>query len=68
MKVDLITSFFNLLYYLRLRRDGEDKNCCIPSKRRVFDIRSFYNALNVMGFSWFMYIFGDLCIEIRLIV
>jgi hypothetical protein len=31
-EVDLITSFFNLLYSLRLRRGGEGKICWIPSK------------------------------------
>jgi hypothetical protein len=30
-EVDLITSFFNLLYSLRLRQGGEDNICWIPS-------------------------------------
>jgi hypothetical protein len=44
-KVDLVISFFNILYSLKLRRGGEDKICWIPSRRRTFKVRSFFHAL-----------------------
>jgi hypothetical protein len=39
-EVDLVTSLFDLLYSFKLRQDGEDKICWIPSKRRRFEVRS----------------------------
>jgi hypothetical protein len=44
-EVDLFTSFFNLLYSFKLRWGGEDKLCWVPSKRGLFDVRSYYNVL-----------------------
>lgn len=44
---------FNLLYSLRLRRGDEDKICWIPSKRRMFKVRSFYHALSFPTCSFF---------------
>jgi hypothetical protein len=32
-EVDLVTSFFDLLYSIRLRQGGEDKMCWISSKK-----------------------------------
>jgi hypothetical protein len=43
--VDFFTSLFNLLYSFRLRQGGEDKLCWVPSKRGLFDIKSYYNVL-----------------------
>jgi hypothetical protein len=40
--MDVFTSFFNLLYSLRLRHEDEGKQCWVPSKRGMFDVRSFY--------------------------
>jgi len=36
------------LYYLRLRRGGEDRISWIPSKWQTFKVRSFYNALSLL--------------------
>jgi hypothetical protein len=44
-EVDLVTSFFDLLHYLKLKQSGKDKMCLIPSKRQKFEVRSFYHAL-----------------------
>jgi hypothetical protein len=33
-KVELVTEFFNVLYYLRMRQDGAESIWWIPSKRR----------------------------------
>jgi hypothetical protein len=39
------TSFFNLLYSLILRQGEESKLCWIPSKKGLFDVRSYYSVL-----------------------
>jgi hypothetical protein len=54
-EVDVFTLFFNLLYSFRLRRSGEDKLCWVPSKKGLFNVRSYYNALALHDntpFSW----------------
>jgi hypothetical protein len=43
--VDDLTSFFTLLYYISLDRDGEDKLWWSPSRKGKFDVRSFYKSL-----------------------
>jgi hypothetical protein len=51
----LVTSFFDLLYSIKLRQGGEDKICWIPSKKQKFEVRSFYHSLSihvVSPFSW----------------
>jgi hypothetical protein len=40
--VNVFASFFNLLYSFRVRRGCEDRFCWAPSKRGLFNIRSFY--------------------------
>jgi hypothetical protein len=42
-KVDLVISFFDLLYSLRLRQGGGDRIYWIPSKTQTFKVRSFYH-------------------------
>jgi len=54
-EVDLVTSFFDLLYSIRLRQDGEDKICWIPSKRGTFVVRSFYSVLYFLASSLFLW-------------
>jgi len=44
-EVDAFASFFNFLYSLRLRQEGEDKLRSAPSNRRMFTARSLYNVL-----------------------
>jgi hypothetical protein len=54
-KIELVTSFFDLLYSIGLRRGSEARICWTPSKRRIFEIRSFYQALSSsagFSFSW----------------
>jgi hypothetical protein len=46
-EVDLVSSFFELLYSLRVRQGGEDRICWIPSKRRKFEVRSYYHVLSI---------------------
>jgi hypothetical protein len=44
-EVDVLASFFTLLYSIRFDRDGEDKFCWSPSRKGKFDVRSFYKIL-----------------------
>jgi hypothetical protein len=39
------THVFNLSYSFRLRWGGEDKLCWVPSKRGLFNVRSYNNVL-----------------------
>jgi hypothetical protein len=41
-EVDVLASFFTLLYSIRLDCDGEDKLWWSPSCKGKFDVRSFY--------------------------
>jgi hypothetical protein len=43
--VDVLASFFTLLYSIKLHRDGEDKLWWSPSRKGKFDVRSFYKTL-----------------------
>lgn len=45
--------FFDLLYSLILRQGGEDRIWWIPSKRRKFEVRSFFHELSSLGGSSF---------------
>jgi hypothetical protein len=48
-----VIAFFDLLYFLRLKQDGEDRIWWIPSKRRTFEVRSFFQELYSLGGSPF---------------
>jgi hypothetical protein len=48
-------SFFDLLFSIRLRHEGEDKICWIPSKRRAFEVRSFNHELFISASSPFLW-------------
>jgi hypothetical protein len=53
--VDVLTSFFTLLYSISLDRDGEDKLWWSLSRKRKFDVRSFYKTLaynETIHFPW----------------
>jgi hypothetical protein len=41
-----VSSFFELLYSQRVRHGGEDKLCWIPSKRKSFEVKSYYQVLS----------------------
>jgi hypothetical protein len=47
------SSFFEMLYSLRVRQGGEDRICWIPSKRRKFEVRSYYHVLSIPASSPF---------------
>jgi hypothetical protein len=49
-----VIAFYDLLYSLILRQGGEDRIWWIPSKRRKFKIRSFYQELSRSGVHLFL--------------
>jgi hypothetical protein len=44
-EVQFFSSFFNLLYSIKLKQGGEDKLSWSPSKRWMFEVKTLYNAL-----------------------
>jgi hypothetical protein len=53
-EVDSISSLFNVLYYPRVVREGDDSLCWMPSKRS-FNVKQFYKVLlpnGVSSFPW----------------
>lgn len=61
-EVNLVTSLFDLLYFIILRQGDEDKIWWIPSKRRKFEVRSFYHALTFLLVPHFL---GKIFEELR---
>jgi hypothetical protein len=59
-KVGLISSFFELLYSLRTRQEGEDRICWIPSKRRQFKVKSYYHVLSLLSLLFLGRVFRKL--------
>jgi hypothetical protein len=54
-EVDVLASFFSLLYSTRMDCDGEDQLWWSPSHKGKFDVRSFYKALackEAIHFPW----------------
>jgi hypothetical protein len=43
-ELEFFTLFFHQLYSIILKLDGVDKLCWNPSKKKLFDLRSFYNV------------------------
>jgi hypothetical protein len=44
-EVEMLAFFYSLLYSFRGRRGGVDKLWWIPSRKGIFDVRSFYKIL-----------------------
>jgi hypothetical protein len=52
-EVEVVFDFFELLYSQRVRRGGVDKMYWIPSKRKSFQVKSYYYALSPLVSSHF---------------
>jgi hypothetical protein len=52
-EVEVVLVFFGMLYSLRWRQGGEDCIRWIPSKRKKFEVRSFFHELSLSGVSSF---------------
>jgi hypothetical protein len=44
-EVDYVSSFFTVLYSIRVGRLGKHRLCWTPSKSRYFEVKSFYKVL-----------------------
>lgn len=52
-EVDVVSSLFNVMYSVSLVQGVEDKLCWILSKRRSFEVKTFYKALISYAHSYF---------------
>jgi hypothetical protein len=65
-EVEVVSVFFELLYSQRVRQGGEDKICWIPSKRKSFEVKSYYQVLSTPVSSLFLgRVFGKLRLPSR---
>jgi hypothetical protein len=53
-EVEVVSSFFELLYSQRVRQEGDGRICWIPSKRKLFEVKSYYCVLSILGNSSFL--------------
>jgi hypothetical protein len=49
----VVSRFFELLYSQRVRHGGKDTICWIPSKRKLFEVKSYYQVLSNLAISIF---------------
>jgi hypothetical protein len=42
----VVSSFVELFYSHGVRQGGDDRNCWIPSKRKKFEVKSYYHVLS----------------------
>jgi hypothetical protein len=52
-EVDAFALFYRLLYLVRMRQEGEDRLWWAPSKRVLFDVKSFYSVLGCLDGVYF---------------
>jgi hypothetical protein len=45
-EVEVVSRFFELLYSQRVRHRGEDTICWIPFKKKLFEVKSYYQVLS----------------------
>jgi len=45
-EVEAISRFFEMLYTLKVRSEGEDKMCWIPVRKKSFEVKSYYKVLS----------------------
>jgi len=44
--VEVVSIFFAMMYSLKGRYEGEDKICWIPSRKKSFEVKSYYKVLS----------------------
>jgi hypothetical protein len=45
-EVEGISRFFEMLYTLKVRSEGEDKMCWILARKKSFEVKSYYKVLS----------------------
>jgi hypothetical protein len=54
-EVEEVSRFFEMLYSLNIRCEGEDKLCWIPRRHKSFEVKSYYTVLSSLvqsSFPW----------------
>ena len=54
-EVEVLASFYRCLYSCKMRENGEDKLWWVPSRKGIFEVKSFYRVLSAPGplsFPW----------------
>jgi hypothetical protein len=60
-EANAFTSFYRLLCFVRMRREGKDRLSWVPSKRGLFGFKSFYTVMGYLnGFCFLERVFGGL--------
>jgi len=44
--VEAVSRFFEMLYTLKVRSEGQDKMCWIPARKKSFEVKSYYKVLS----------------------
>jgi hypothetical protein len=45
-EVEAVSRFFEMLYNFKVRSEGEDKMCWIPTRKKSFEVKSYYKVLS----------------------
>jgi hypothetical protein len=45
-EVEEVSRFFEMLYSLKIRCEGDDKLCWIPGHHKSFEVKSYYKVLS----------------------
>jgi hypothetical protein len=45
-EVEAVSRFFEMLYTLKIRNEGEDKMCWNPGRKKSFEVKSYYKVLS----------------------
>ena len=45
-EVEVVSRFFGMLYTLKVSREGEDKLCWVPARKKSFEVKSYYKLLS----------------------
>jgi hypothetical protein len=54
-ELEILTSFLDLIYSIKIKGNGEDRMCWMPTRSSMFEVKSFYRVLqdgNTSTFPW----------------
>jgi hypothetical protein len=46
LEVEAVSRFFGMLYTLKVSSEGEDKLCWMPTRKKFFEVKSYYKVLS----------------------
>ena len=44
-ELEILTSFLDLIYSIKIKGNGEDRMCWMPTRSSMFEVKSFYRAV-----------------------